>query len=269
MSLQTKMKWLSFLFFKHKNTNKAVWEETKSKTRRHNSTEKSHKNTPGFRHRWILTCTWGWWPTLTGWWQLLLPPNRSEQPMGQQAAESCCRTEPIPGPLAGFPWKPADMQTESEKGWVWEWVNHWPLYTNRAGKSLKSISALDMNHCKSQQLKTKDHLEARKFMAVIHTEWLDLWRVTVQVSTVQSFHVTLLISKPSLHFLFGHGSGQVLALTDDKRQKRRLNLNLFRLHGSGFTYDSCCTSTAITPPGLKRNGTSRFSRLIGNKTGFG
>lgn len=162
-----------------------------------------------------------------------------------------------------------DMQTESEKGWVWEWVNHWPSYTNRAGKSLKSISALDMNPCKSQQLKTKDHLEARKFMAVIHTEWLDLWRVTVQVSTVQSFHVTLLISKPSLHFLFGHGSGQVLALTDKKRQKRRLNLNLFRLHGSGFTYDSCCTSTAITPPGLKRNGTSRFSRLIGNKTGFG
>lgn len=48
-----------------------------------------------------------------------------------------------------------DMQTESEKGWVWEWVNHWPLHTNRAGKSLKSISALDMNPCKSQQLKNQ------------------------------------------------------------------------------------------------------------------
>lgn len=76
--------------------------------------QKSRLKTPGFTHRWILTCTWGWWPTLTGWWQLLLPPNRSEQPMGQQAAESCCRTEPIPGPLAGFPWKPNRRHADRE-----------------------------------------------------------------------------------------------------------------------------------------------------------
>lgn len=56
------------------------------------------------------------------------------------------------------------------------------------------------------------YLEAGQLVAVVHTHWLDLWRFTVQVSVVQSFHVTLLVPKPGPHFLSGYGSGQVLAL---------------------------------------------------------
>lgn len=65
------------------------------------------------------------------------------------------------------------------------------------------------------------HLEAGQFAAVIHTHWLDLWRFAVQVSVVQSFHLTLLISKPSCHFLSGYGSGQVLALRVAKETDNR------------------------------------------------
>lgn len=56
------------------------------------------------------------------------------------------------------------------------------------------------------------YLEAGQLVAVVHTHWLDLWRFTVQVSVVQSFHLTLLIPEPSRHFLSGDGSGQVLTL---------------------------------------------------------
>lgn len=56
------------------------------------------------------------------------------------------------------------------------------------------------------------YLEAGQLVAVVHTHWLDLWRFTVQVSVVQSFHLTLLIPKPSRHFLSGDGSGQILTL---------------------------------------------------------
>lgn len=56
------------------------------------------------------------------------------------------------------------------------------------------------------------YLEAGQLVAVVHTHWLYLWRFTVQVSVVQSFHLTLLIPEPSRHFLSGDGSGQVLTL---------------------------------------------------------
>lgn len=56
------------------------------------------------------------------------------------------------------------------------------------------------------------YLEAGQLAVIVHTHWLDLWRFTVQVSVVQSFHITLLVTKPGPHFLSGYGSGQVLAL---------------------------------------------------------
>lgn len=58
------------------------------------------------------------------------------------------------------------------------------------------------------------HLEARQLVAVVHTHWLDLWRFTVQVGVVQSFHLAFLIPEAGLHFLSGHCSGQVLTLVD-------------------------------------------------------
>lgn len=70
------------------------------------------------------------------------------------------------------------------------------------------------------------------FSAVIHTQWLDLWRFAVQVSIVQSFHLTLLISQPRLHFLPGHGSGQVLTLTDQNKQREEIKVPPSR--GSGL-----------------------------------
>lgn len=58
------------------------------------------------------------------------------------------------------------------------------------------------------------HLEAGQLAAVISTHWLALWGIAVQVSAVESFHLTLLIPKPSGHFLSRHGSGEILALKD-------------------------------------------------------
>lgn len=58
------------------------------------------------------------------------------------------------------------------------------------------------------------HLEARQLVAVVHIRWLDLRRFTVQVGVIQSFHLAFLIPEAGLHFLSGHGSGQVLPLVD-------------------------------------------------------
>lgn len=56
------------------------------------------------------------------------------------------------------------------------------------------------------------YLQTGQLVAVINTHGLDLWRFTVEVSVVQGFHLTLLISEPSSHFLSGYGPGEVLAL---------------------------------------------------------
>lgn len=50
-------------------------------------------------------------------------------------------------------------------------------------------------------------LEAGQLAAVVYTLWLDLWRLTVQMCVVQRLHLTLLVPKPSRHFLSGYGSG--------------------------------------------------------------
>lgn len=59
------------------------------------------------------------------------------------------------------------------------------------------------------------YLEAGQLTAVVNALWLNHRGFAVQMSTVQSFQLTLLISEPSLDFLFGHGFCQVLPLKDE------------------------------------------------------
>lgn len=66
------------------------------------------------------------------------------------------------------------------------------------------------------------HLEAWQLIAVVHTHWLDLWRFAVQVSVVQSFHLTLLIAEPSRDFLSGYGFDQVLTLREAMKHRHEI-----------------------------------------------
>lgn len=109
-------------------------------------------------------------------------------------------------------------------------------------------------------------LEAGQLAAIIHAHRLDLRGFAVQVSVVQSFHLTLLVPEPSRHLLPGYGSGQVLALrVAMEKQKGDVQ---FDVTGRWSLLKSF-TSTAITPPGLKRYGAFGASLLRRKKSGLG
>lgn len=108
-------------------------------------------------------------------------------------------------------------------------------------------------------------LEAGQLAAAICTHGLDLRRLTVQVCVVQSLHLTLLIPKSSCHFQSGYGSGQVLALWVAMEIEKS---EIFDWNGQSGLLGTF-TSTAITPPGLKRYGAFGASLFRGKNSGFG
>lgn len=109
------------------------------------------------------------------------------------------------------------------------------------------------------------HLEAGELAAVVYALRLNLGGLAVQMSTVQSFQPTLVVPEPSLDFLLGHGSGQVLTLRDNMTPGDQSSCTKV----SSPQCDAHGTSTTITPPALKRYGASGASRFRGNSTGFG
>lgn len=109
-------------------------------------------------------------------------------------------------------------------------------------------------------------LEAGQLAAVIHAHRLDLRGFAIQVSVVQSFHLTLFVPESSRHLLPGYGFGQVLALrVIMEMQKGDVQ---FDMTGPWSLLKSF-TSTAITPPGLKRYGAFGASLFRGKKSGLG
>lgn len=108
-------------------------------------------------------------------------------------------------------------------------------------------------------------LEAGQLAAVNYTHWLDLWWFAVQMCVVQSLHLTLLVPKPSCHFLSRYGSDQVLALWVAMEIQKG---EIFDWT-SQFRLPKIFTSTAITPPGLKRYGAFGASLFSGKNSGFG
>lgn len=145
MSLQTKMKWLSFFFFKHKNTNKAF--QRKQNTKQDfilnkiiflqlseilvTTAEKSRLKTH------LVSDTGGYLPVHEDDDQHWQDDDSCSRPQTDLSSQWDSRQQRVAVVLnqsqvhlqVSHENLTEDTQTESEKGWVWEWVKHWPVHT--------------------------------------------------------------------------------------------------------------------------------------------